>query len=87
MHQFVNLILLKLSQTQIISPSPPQIISPQTVPADIINISVIDNDEEKTEIAKRHLLPKQIKENGLTTEQIKIGKPVLEKIVENYTNE
>ncbi len=43
--------------------------------------------EEKVEIAKRHLLPKQIKENGLDTNMIKVGKPVLEKIVEEYTNE
>ncbi|MCZ4409768.1 endopeptidase La [Cryomorphaceae bacterium 1068] len=43
--------------------------------------------EEKVEIAKRHLLPKQIKENGLDSNMIKVGKPVLEKIVEEYTNE
>ncbi len=43
--------------------------------------------EEKMEIARRHLLPKQIKENGLQKEQIRIGKPVLETIVEEYTNE
>ncbi|AUP77486.1 endopeptidase La [Flavivirga eckloniae] len=43
--------------------------------------------EEKVEIAKRHLLPKQLKEHGLTTEHIKIGKAQLEKIVEGYTRE
>lgn len=43
--------------------------------------------EEKVEIAKRHLLPKQIKENGLTKDQIKVGKASLEAIVEDYTNE
>ena len=43
--------------------------------------------EEKVEIAKRHLLPKQIKEHGLTEKDIKIGKPQLEKIVEGYTRE
>jgi len=43
--------------------------------------------EEKVEIAKKHLLPKQIKENGLGKEMIKVGKPVFEKIVEEYTNE
>jgi ATP-dependent Lon protease len=43
--------------------------------------------EEKVEIARKHLLPKQIKENGLDKETIKVGKPVLEKIVEEYTNE
>ena len=43
--------------------------------------------EEKVEIAKRHLLPKQLKEHGLTDKNIKIGKPQLEKIVEGYTRE
>ena len=43
--------------------------------------------EEKVEIAKRHLLPKQLKEHGTTTAQLKIAKPQLEKIVEGYTRE
>ncbi len=43
--------------------------------------------EEKIEIAKRHLLPKQVKEHGLSIEEIKIGKVQLEKIIEGYTRE
>ena len=43
--------------------------------------------EEKTEIAKRHLLPRQIKDNGLDKKQIKLPKVVLEKLIEEYTNE
>lgn len=43
--------------------------------------------EEKVEIAKRHLLPKQLKEHGLSKEHLKIGIPQLEKIVEGYTRE
>jgi ATP-dependent Lon protease len=43
--------------------------------------------EEKVEIAKRHLLPKQLKEHGLSKEHVKIGKKQLEKIVEGYTRE
>lgn len=43
--------------------------------------------EEKVEIAKRHLLPKQLKEHGLDESHLKIGKPQLEKIVEGYTRE
>lgn len=43
--------------------------------------------EEKVEIAKRHLLPKQLKEHGLDSTALKIGKPQLEKIVEGYTRE
>ncbi len=43
--------------------------------------------EEKVEIAKRHLLPKQLKEHGMNKNQLKIGKRELEKIVEGYTRE
>lgn len=43
--------------------------------------------EEKVEIAKRHLLPKQLKEHGLNEKHLKIAKPQLEKIVEGYTRE
>lgn len=43
--------------------------------------------EEKIEIAKRHLLPKQLEEHGLTARDLKIAKPQLEKIVEGYTRE
>jgi ATP-dependent Lon protease len=43
--------------------------------------------EEKIEIARRHLIPKQIVENGLQKNQIKLSKAVLEQIVEEYTNE
>lgn len=43
--------------------------------------------EEKIEIAKRHLLPKQLKEHGLTEKDLKIARPQLEKIVEGYTRE
>ncbi len=43
--------------------------------------------EEKIEIAKKHLLPKQLKEHGLTTKHLQIGKAQLEKIIEGYTRE
>ena len=43
--------------------------------------------EEKVEIARQHLLPKQLKEHGLNTEHLKIGRKQLEKIVEGYTRE
>lgn len=43
--------------------------------------------EEKVEIAKRHLLPKQLEEHGLEKSAIKLGKKELEKIVEGYTRE
>jgi len=43
--------------------------------------------EEKYEIAKRHLIPKQVKENGVGKENVTIGKEVVEKLIEEYTNE
>ncbi|WP_300435333.1 endopeptidase La [Christiangramia sp.] len=43
--------------------------------------------EEKVQIAKRHLLPKQLQEHGLNSDHLKIGKKQLEKIVEGYTRE
>lgn len=43
--------------------------------------------EEKLEIAKRHLIPKQLKENGLDDKQIEIPNNILERIIEEYTNE
>ncbi|AWM15088.1 endopeptidase La [Flavobacterium sediminis] len=43
--------------------------------------------EEKVEIAKNHLLPKQLKEHGLTEKDLQIGKRQLEKIIVGYTRE
>lgn len=43
--------------------------------------------EEKVEIARRHLIPKELENNGLSKEQIKFSKPAIEYIVENYTRE
>ncbi|AEV32564.1 endopeptidase La [Owenweeksia hongkongensis] len=43
--------------------------------------------EEKVEIAKRHLLPKQLKEHGIKPKDLSADKKVLEYIVDNYTRE
>ncbi len=43
--------------------------------------------EEKVEIAKRHLVPKQRKEHGLKANQITFEKASLVKIIEDYTRE
>ncbi len=43
--------------------------------------------EEKVEIAKRHLLPKQKEAHGLAKVPVKINDKVIEKIIENYTRE
>ncbi|MDX9941370.1 MAG: endopeptidase La [Bacteroidales bacterium] len=43
--------------------------------------------EEKVEIARRHLLPKQLAEHGVKPDQLKFSKKVLAKIIEDYTRE
>ena len=43
--------------------------------------------EEKVQISKRHLLPKQLKEHGLDNEALKLGKKEFEHVVEGYTSE
>ncbi|MFT6850013.1 MAG: ATP-dependent Lon protease [Sphingobacteriales bacterium] len=43
--------------------------------------------EEKIEIAKKHLVPKQLKEHGLTSKNLKFPPKMLERIVEDYTRE
>jgi ATP-dependent Lon protease len=43
--------------------------------------------EEKMEIAKRHLIPKQLEEHGVKKEQLRFSKGVVENIIENYTRE
>ncbi len=43
--------------------------------------------EEKLEIAKRHLLPKELEENGFKKNEIKFGKQVILKIIDDYTRE
>lgn len=43
--------------------------------------------EEKIEIAKRHLLPKEMEANGLKKQDLKLPKATIETIVEQYTRE
>lgn len=43
--------------------------------------------EEKLEIAKRHLVPKQLEEHGLQKSQLKFDKAALETIIDEYTHE
>lgn len=43
--------------------------------------------EEKIEIAKRHLLPRQKELHGLKSSQFKISDKVLEKMIQDYTRE
>lgn len=43
--------------------------------------------EEKVEIAKKHLVPKQLKEHGFSSKEITFKKDALSKIVDSYTRE
>jgi len=44
-------------------------------------------EQEKLEIAKRYLIPKQLSENGLTTARLDITDKAMEKIIGEYTRE
>jgi ATP-dependent Lon protease len=44
-------------------------------------------EEEKLEIARRHLIPKQLEENGVTAKNLRISKPALSAIILQYTQE
>lgn len=63
-----------------------------TIPAplrdrmEIINISGYTL-EEKTQIAKKYLIPKQIKENGLKDGQIRFSDKAIERLIDQYTRE
>ena len=60
-------------------------------PALLDRMEVIDLSgyivEEKIEIAKRHLIPKQLDNHGLNKAQISLPKRTLEFIIESYTRE
>jgi ATP-dependent Lon protease len=43
--------------------------------------------EEKLEIAKRHLIPKQLSEHGVKPEQMEFSKRIIETIIDQYTRE
>ena len=43
--------------------------------------------EEKIEIANRHLVPKELENHGLKKTDVELSKPVLNKLIENYTRE
>src|SRR5262245_15186194 len=45
------------------------------------------SEEEKVQIARRYLLPRQLKEAGLTGEQLIIGDAALQRVISRYTRE
>ena len=53
---------------------------------EIINVSGYTT-EDKIQIGKKFLLPKQIKEHGLTKKQLLISSKIMEKVIEGYTRE
>ncbi len=53
---------------------------------EIINVSGYTTDD-KVQIGKKFLLPKQIKEHGLSKSDVKIRSNVIEKIIDGYTKE
>jgi len=53
---------------------------------EIINVNGYTT-EEKVEIAKRHLVPKQLTNHGIAKDQFSIGKPELKSVIEGYTRE
>ena len=44
-------------------------------------------EDEKIKIAQRHLIPKQIEENGLTKKEVSIDKAAISELVRSYTRE
>ncbi|AWU43745.1 endopeptidase La [Blattabacterium sp. (Cryptocercus kyebangensis)] len=60
-------------------------------PALIDRMEVIEMNgytvEEKTPIVKKHILPKQLKENGLKKSDLILGNKQIEKVIESYTRE
>jgi ATP-dependent Lon protease len=53
---------------------------------DVIQLSGY-TEEEKLQIAKRYLVPKQLEANGLKPEQVEIGDDVLRMVIREYTRE
>ena len=63
-----------------------------TVPAPLIDrMEIIPlqgySEEEKVHIANRYLVPRQIKENGITAEQIEFPEDAVRHIIRHYTRE
>ncbi|MDR2399373.1 MAG: endopeptidase La [Endomicrobium sp.] len=44
-------------------------------------------DEEKFHISQNFIIPKQLEEHGLTSQELILGKDVLETVIKNYTRE
>ena len=51
------------------------------------NISVVYTEEEKLQILKRHLMPKQIREHGMRENALKMNEAAMKAMIEDYTRE
>jgi ATP-dependent Lon protease len=63
-----------------------------TVPAPLVDrMEIIPlqgySEEEKVHIASRYLIPRQIKENGITIEQIEFPEAAVRQVIRHYTRE
>ncbi len=81
-------IPLDLSQVMFVTTANSTSTIPQALldRMEVISISGYTS-EEKFNIAKKHLVPKQIEEHGLDKSQISISDGVIRKIINNYTRE
>lgn len=66
--------------------------SMDTIPAPLLDrMEIIEvpsyTEEEKLQIAKRHLLPKQVEMHGLTDGSVKMTDRVMRQLIEGYTRE
>src|SRR5256884_991698 len=65
---------------------------PQSIPGPLLDrLETVDfagyTEREKLEIAKRYLVPRQLRENGLTPEQLEVTDDALSELISSYTRE
>src|SRR5437879_3048233 len=65
---------------------------PQSIPGPLVDRMEVVNfagytEREKLEIAKRYLVPRQLRENGLGGDQLDLGDEALKEIITSYTRE
>ncbi len=65
---------------------------PQSIPGPLLDrLEMVDfagyTEREKLEIAKRYLVPRQLRENGLTPEQFVVTDDALSELITSYTRE